>query len=1268
MGLWADFKVDTGYDKESDLNTRANLRDKFISAAKDEGYSAEEAVDAMRKYGAFDKEQAESQNRSDVQSPQWEAERAKMAVQGYEGESRMPTERALKDVQFNKMLPEAKDMTDEQVRAQVRDNPFRKNPIDLGFRESPIGQFINYGALPENAKDIAREELNKERSDYEEDIKKKSRGMRVINRALEMTGNIAGSPSTYVAPALPALAVIKGVGTMAIPAYGMIQGAESAAADDNLGRDVSYIERILVGGASAFLGGKLGEKIGKGFGDVAERTAARYSPRISGKVGQITENTGRIAGMGVGGAIPQIGVDVAKGESDGSVDRALDNLLASSIHGIPQVMGTKGTSRGIRGGVSDSYVKGLLDYDNSGIIKFDNPKETAKQVISALKGTDIFKASDSETKRKTGFSDASKAVLSKTAETLADSNARALWQYDRLAKVERDGIIYAYETKGIKKNDVLDMMNKGQIPLPLAEQAANRLKALPTEEQRSIRNANTILDPIYKDLSITEGELLNKYATAKNLLNVKTRQPNYILPKGITVDALRGVVKSVDSNPSLKHIPEKANDLFRLNRDILDRKYAAGELAEPDYNALVASGDNLGIQHILPKEALRFSGDRKTGVSSRDEIKFIGTGSELPINMDVGAITHNRIVREQMAHATNAAYEPLYKMAQGNRFGRILVGDEQPHNGFDAISYIDGGQKVRIEVPDWFKASVEKMPVKSDFLRVISILSGSAPTRALAVGINPEFAIANVPRDFARYYRMMAAGDKISSPKDIAMTFIKTNPLLYSLKMLKTMASTARDVATEKGIYEEAIQSNALRGRWTREIANNPYEDKQHPISAAYHKAQDILGKPGTFSEDWLRVSAYKMLREKGFTPERAGELTGGFLDYNRAGTLSKVLDAVTPFFNVAVQAPRADIRMALKYPVSYACRVLWGLGIFGAIAALKYQNGVGVTDQESADQRTNFEMIPAYQDDKGRTTFIRIPLDQQDRLPAAIADAIIRTAHGLPIDSERIGKAAKDLALVSNFWGAAGGGARRAVGAVADDINWDEYRQTKLWNGPEPKPGARHEAFDPVKDSEALRVLATVLYNLTGGHVDVQPAMLEYAISQYVPSSMISNAAGTAVKVATGDTDKINESNLPIVRKFFAKSDPEKPWRDAAKKPTTKKSIEQLRDYRERRNASQIKDIDGYIKFMTDWAAREKNPNKMIQIYREMNEGVRDRATGADIRFKNFLQNNVDPSAYNEVGRAYERIHGNNPVNADPNLIKKMAEERATEDEDTDE
>ena len=1263
MGLWNDTKKETGYDNISDYSARKAIRAKFVKAAIDQGYSEEDAVSALTNYDAFDKERAESQNRSDVQSPQWEAERAKMAAQGYEGNSKLPPERALKDVQFNKMLPEAKDMTDEQVRASVAGNPFRKNPIDLGFRESPIGQFLNYGAMPENAKGIVNEEINKERGEYEDELKKKSRGMRVLSRSGEMLGNIAGSPTTYAAPALPALAGIKGLGALTIPLYGMVQGAESAAADDALDRDPNYAERVLIGGASSFLGGKLGERIGKAVGDVAERTAAKYVPKISGQIGSVAENTGRVAGMGVGGSIPQIARDVVEGESEGTIDRALDNLLAQSIHGIPQVAGSMKTARGVHGGLPDSYVKTIVDYDNSGRLKLSDPKETLKSIIGA------FHDSESATRRENTVKDAMVAGAGKLGEVAVDTNARALWELNRLAKTERDAIIQAYQKNGVKKGDVLDAMNKGTIPLPAAEQAANRIKALPTEEQRAIRNANKMLEGVYKDLSITEGEVLNKYATAKNLLNIKARVPEYILPRGETVEKMQKLVSDVDSHPALSKIPEKANQLFALNKEILDRKYAAGELPEADYNALVASGDNLGVQHILPKEPMRLFGDKKNGTSSRDEIKYIGTGSSLPINMDVGAVTHNRIVREQMAHAINSAYEPLHQMASEGRFGRILNDGETPNNGHSSITYISNGEKVGIEVPDWFKASIEKMPVKNEFLRLLSILTGSASTRALAVGINPEFALANIPRDFMRYYRMMAAGDKVSSPMEIAKTFINANPLVYSIKMLKNMAVTAKDVATEKGIYEDAIQNNALRGRWTRDIANNPYEDKAHPISAVYHKAQDILGKPGTISEDLLRVSAYKMLIDKGFTPERAGELTGGFLDYNRSGTLTKVLDAITPFVNVAIQAPRADIRMARKYPLSYASRVLWGLGIFGAVAALKYQDGVGVTDQESADQRTNYEMIPAWTDDKNRTAFIRVPLDQQDRFTAAVADSIIRISKGIPVDWERVKKAANDLALISNIYGIAkGGGAGRAINAVSDNVNWDDYRQVKLYNGPEPKEGARHEAFDPVKDSEALRVLTGVLYNMTGGHVDVQPAMLEYAIGQYVPSSMLSNTAGTAVKALSGDTDKINVSNFPVTRKFFALSDPEKPWRDAAKDPSRKKSVQQLRDYRERRKASQIKDIDEYIRFMTGWADGEKNPNRIIQIYREMNEGIRDRAVGTDLRFKSFLQNNVDPSAYEDVAREYERIHGRNPVNADPNLIRRMNEERAYEDEDTDE
>ena len=37
MGLWADFKKETGYDKSSDLKDRASLRDDYIKKAEEEG-------------------------------------------------------------------------------------------------------------------------------------------------------------------------------------------------------------------------------------------------------------------------------------------------------------------------------------------------------------------------------------------------------------------------------------------------------------------------------------------------------------------------------------------------------------------------------------------------------------------------------------------------------------------------------------------------------------------------------------------------------------------------------------------------------------------------------------------------------------------------------------------------------------------------------------------------------------------------------------------------------------------------------------------------------------------------------------------------------------------------------------------------------------------------------------------------------------------------------------------------------------------------------
>jgi hypothetical protein len=1258
MATWTETKNLTGYDNTDDLNQRAKVREDF---AKENGLDLKDNMVSSKldELGAFDKEKAFSQQQQqDYSSAQSLNPLEKLVSVGMQGPLHQlsPITQIVNQytnlgnvdpttgVSISNLKPE------DAVTWMKNKAMGGGNAYSQGLMESP-SYAADLDKLNPESRAAVVNYVNQNRRDLELSREQGSTGNAILSKAGETFGTMSGSPSTM---AMPTVGMVPG----GAPALGGLQGAESAYVQKQYGRDASYTKEIIKGialGKLSMMGAGIGGKIA---------TKLPFS-------GPITEFAGQTIGAGTVGGIAGFGEGLYNGQDvSTSAKNSLTGMLGSTITGLPFAAAQHVQSKAMpspkptQADREYQYKTGLAPEEMAQVMERVNAEPDKIPVHQKEIATAITNIEDMPFTKQTPIKDENvKRGFLFGLELVGDTQARALWRINKAAQMD---IAAGAEQYGGDRNAYINAVNKGEIPMPSSMKLVERIKETPSADARSVLETNEQLSDLYTNpetgtpFSPQEIKVLESYANSRNLLNIYNRKTaageRYILPDNQRPENLKLMVDYVEGNPQLQNIKERADWIFKQSSNTLDELHRYGVITDADYTALKDAGDNLGVEHIR-NSSMYETGEKsknQKSVSTNSPLKFIKDGSPLPINTDIGEGLYRRIIAAKKAAQANERNAELVKLAltpAGEGFARIMGKTETKQNvGFDKITYRDGDTEINVEVPTWFKASLEKMPIGHDpstpkinkGIQLLGILTGSTPVRALAVGLNPIFAVTNMVRDFGRAYRTygMTLDRENMNVQNYIKSLVTANPAMFALKWGKQLVQSAPEAWSKTGDWREAVKNLAIRGRMTMDIANDPYKSL-----APWQKVKEVMGKVGSFSEDVTRVALYKDMISRGFTPERAGTITGEWLDYNRAGTISKIVDAISPFSNVAIQAPRADIRAAKMNPTQYAARVTWGMLLGGLGAYLAKDSDVA--DTLSKIQKSGYWWADlGIKDAKGKPMIASVPLEQQDRLSVQAGRAIINAMYGKKVDWNSFWQAAMDNLPWTNIKPST----FKAYDAVVNNVNMNSGTGEPLYYGRTPEPGARHEAYDEMYDSKVSIELAKFMHNVFG--VSVQPAMLSYAAQQMFPSSLVTDTSRLVGKVASGEAQA---TDIPLVKRFLQTGDPNRPWRTAAQPYAEMTNIQQLQDDRMWRQAGRIKEPNQYVNFLVNWAQKQKDPDKMTRILTAINKGIESRALGQDTSALGYLKGKVDPAFYDEIEKTYKSTKGKTLIDKNPTMLKSM-------------
>lgn len=364
--------------------------------------------------------------------------------------------------------------------------------------------------------------------------------------------------------------------------------------------------------------------------------------------------------------------------------------------------------------------------------------------------------------------------------------------------------------------------------------------------------------------------------------------------------------------------------------------------------------------------------------------------------------------------------------------------DKTPANFGKAYYYVDGQRHeffLENDLHESWNDNFEGV-IKSNYKEFISYASGAALVKAIATGNNPAFPIVNTPRDFLF---TTAFSDQYSNIVPKAMVQIAKDVV----KSIKEIRKPQSDVLKKYIEYGGAMDFLSSQGTLKKESLLGQAIDKS--VSAnTRDMAKSVfskvtLHKISQYSEMMFRLGIFQrsiknQLDALGFTVisevtdrqqlediySEAVASARSILDFNQGGVITKDLEAVIPYINVAFQGGRVAAAAFEKDPVGTTSRVLQlstiastiPIGIsLALISAMKadddddkstYEIYLHATDGISKYQKMKYmNIVTGVKNDEGEYQIIKIAKAQELSPVMSVTDDIyanfIRSMAGKP-------------------------------------------------------------------------------------------------------------------------------------------------------------------------------------------------------------------------------------------------------------------------------
>lgn len=357
----------------------------------------------------------------------------------------------------------------------------------------------------------------------------------------------------------------------------------------------------------------------------------------------------------------------------------------------------------------------------------------------------------------------------------------------------------------------------------------------------------------------------------------------------------------------------------------------------------------------------------------------------------------------------------------------VYLYDKAPMN-FQRMYYFENGIQKQFflenEMHESWNNNLTGVFSNGDIKEFISYASGSALVKGIATGNNPSFPIVNTPRDF---FFTIAFSPEYSSNVLKSMGQISKDVTKAIMAIGKKKSAVVEKYFEYGGAMDFLSSQGKLKkesyvGRLIDDVVSPNTKDnvKGFINKVTFHKISqysELMFRIGIFQRSiqnqlkTLGLSDVSQITDKQQLDDlyfQAVASARGILDFNQGGVITKDLEAVIPYINVAFQGGRVAINAFERDPAGTTARVLQIATIMSSvpvglslmlIAAMKddddersvHEIYVDALDGVSHYQKQKYMTIfTGTKDKKGQYEFVKIAKSQELTPVVAVTDNII--------------------------------------------------------------------------------------------------------------------------------------------------------------------------------------------------------------------------------------------------------------------------------------
>ncbi len=631
----------------------------------------------------------------------------------------------------------------------------------------------------------------------------------------------------------------------------------------------------------------------------------------------------------------------------------------------------------------------------------------------------------------------------------------------------------------------------------------------------------------------------------------KLKGMGYKKSHGLTAKELEEYLVDVKTqHPDTYKQLEKAADLYykKISQEQLDQLVSEGLMTKEVRDHLLKTHAHYSpftfIQHIDPTISTVNVKGAKVSVPDSG-VKALAEGSEQElvnnwrlnlgqiIERTQGRIFKNRANRELRDYVVKNPVndlgveieKPKSFVKEGPNKG-APVWDELPI-GRERIYVMQNGKQYAMTMPTriartWVTSNPQ---ADREFLRGIQWASGAAIVKPLATGVNPEFALANIPRDLAHIWF-------------VTKEYSPVVPIAWA-QMAKDMAEVAGDVVKRKGLYEEYVKRGGGMDFLTTQgqlKGTKPWEAVT-PTDEIIDQMSSVLKWSGETSELWTRLALMNRALKNGKSMDEATWIARSYMDFALGGTWAKTIDNGVPYFNAAIQGTRGIFRAIKEDP---ALATFKAAQVVTAGAGLAYWNRT--VNKDCWEHISDYQKVRnwivttpfTYKDENGDTRYVymSIPKEQSQRVFSAIGEELTEKNMTGRANFEKIKMGANDAIPISPV--DIGTRLPPTMSAILSyPTNKDFWRNQDIWKG--------RKGISPKEEYWNTTPQPWVLWGKATG---MSPVRTQAAVQKIVPSNFYTAIMGVPWQQTFGsleekDKDKISKpfiarlTSLPGSKRF---------------------------------------------------------------------------------------------------------------------------------------